>query len=181
MEKFRVKQLEDDSLLERISFDLGLAYSSQGDNERAVLEFQEFIETYSQSDLIESARYELAKKICLILKKYQLVISELEGISSMEALYLIGKSAEELGDKKKKKSLLSMNYRKRYPESELAQEAYFKLGIEYYDNKMYQKAISEFNQIIQQYTDSPFMMESYFWIGWAYFKLTDYSKSKDYF
>jgi len=173
------KTIKDDSLLERISFDLGLAYSSQGDNERAVLEFQEFIETYSQSDLIESARYELAKNL-FDLKKYQLVISELEGISSMEALYLIGKSAEELGDKEKEIFAFD-ELRKRYPESELAQEAYFKLGIEYYDNKNYQKAIAEFNQIVQQYPDSPFMMESYFWIGWAYFKLTDYSKSNDYF
>ena len=173
------KSVKDDSLLEKISFDLGLAYSLQGDKERAVLEFQKFIEKYFQSDLIESAHFELGKNL-FDLKKYKLVISELEGMSSMESLYLIGKSAEELGDREKEISAFS-ELRKKYPESEFAQEAYFQLGIEYYDKKMYKEAISEFNQMIQVFPNSPFIMESYYWMGWTYFKLADYSKAKDYF
>jgi len=46
------------------------------------------------------------------LKKYKLVISELEGMSSMESLYLIWESAEELREREKEISaliLISMN------------------------------------------------------------------------
>lgn len=167
------REIEDDDLLEKINFDLGLAYSMQGDIERAVLQFQSFIENFKSSGLIQSARYELAKNL-FDLKKYQLVILELEGMDSEESLYLMGKSAEELGDREKEVFAYT-ELRKKFPESEYAQEAYFKLGIEYYNKAMYEKAISEFAQIVQIYPDSPFMMESYYWIGWSYYKLLNYT------
>jgi len=57
-----LKQFEvEDSMLEKVVFDLGLAYSRQGNKEKAILEFQEFVEKYPQSKLINSAHFELGK------------------------------------------------------------------------------------------------------------------------
>ena len=175
-----LKQFEvEDSLLEKVSFDLGLAYSRQGDKEKAILEFQEFIEKYPQSELIKSAHFELGKDL-YDLKKYKLALSELKKTSSDEALYLIGKSSKELGDQEGEIAAFE-ELREKYPQSNFSQEAYFRLGNYYYNQKRDKEAIEEFNKIIQFFPHSPLLSESYYWMGWSYFKLTDYKKASEYF
>jgi len=176
----KLKKIENIGILsERISFDLGLAYLLKEDKERALLEFQAFIEAYPQSDLLESAHFE-AGKILYDLKKYELAISELEGINSIESLYLIAKSFEQLGNDEKK--IIAYNELKdRFPDSDVSQEAYFKLGTEYYKKNMYEEALMEFSKMVEVFPESPFAMESNYWIGWSNFKLANYSKAKDYF
>jgi tetratricopeptide (TPR) repeat protein len=175
-----LKQFEvQDSLLEKVSFDLGLAYSRQGDKEKAILEFQEFIEKYPQSELIKSAYFELGKDL-YDLKKYKLALSELKKTSTDEALYLIGKSSKELGDQEGEIAAFE-ELRKKYPQSDFSQEAYFRLGNYYYNQKRYKEAIEEFDKIIQFFPQSPLLSESHYWMGWSYFKLTDYKKASEYF
>ncbi|HAJ32548.1 MAG TPA: hypothetical protein DCK79_04160 [Candidatus Atribacteria bacterium] len=175
-----LKQFEaEDSLLEKVSFDLGLAYSRQGDKEKAILEFQEFIEKYPQSELIKSAYFELGKDL-YDLKKYKLALSELKKTSTDEALYLIGKSSKELGDQEGEIAAFE-ELREKYPRSDFSQEAYFRLGNYYYNQKRYKEAIEEFDKIIQFFPQSPLLSESYYWMGWSYFKLADYKKAGEYF
>ena len=175
-----LKQFEvEDSILEKVSFDLGLAYSRQGDKEKAILEFQEFIEKYPQSELIKSAHFELGKDL-YDLKKYKLALSELKKTSTDEALYLIGKSSKELGDQEGEITAFE-ELREKYPQSNFSQEAYFRLGNFYYNQKRYKEAIEEFEKIIQLFPQSPLLSESYYWMGWSYFKLTDYKKASEYF
>ncbi|MCG2762001.1 MAG: tetratricopeptide repeat protein, partial [Candidatus Atribacteria bacterium] len=175
-----LKQFEvEDSLLEKVSFDLGLTYSRQGDKEKAILEFQEFIEKYPQSELIKSAHFELGKNL-YGLKKYQLALSELKETSTDEALYLRGKASKELGDQEGEIAAFE-ELREKYPQSNFSQEAYFRLGNYYYNQKRDKEAIEEFNKIIQFFPQSPFLSESYYWMGWSYFKLTDYKKASEYF
>ena len=175
-----IKQLElEDSLLEKVNFDLGLAYSRKGEKEKSILEFQEFIDKYPQSSLIKSAHFELGKDL-YDLKKYQLALSELKDTSSDEALYLSGKSSEELGDQEGA-IVAFKELREKYPQSDFSQEAYFKLGDDYYKKEKYKEAIEEFDKIIQYFPQSPFLSESYYWMGWSYFKLADYKKSSEYF
>jgi len=175
-----LKQLEvEDPLLEKVSFDLGLAYSRQGDKEKAVLEFQEFIEKYPQSELIKSAHFELGKNL-YDLKKYKLALSELKKTSTEQALYLRGKASEELGDQEGEITAFE-ELREKYPQSDFSQEAYFRLGNYYYDQKRYKEATEEFVKIVQFFPQSPLLSESYYWMGWSYFKLTDYKKASEYF
>lgn len=181
-----IEKLEDlkhlkveDALLEKVIFDLGLAYSRYGDKERAVLEFQEFIEKYPQSEMIKSAHFELGKDL-YNLKKYKLAISELKEISTDEALYLTGKAAEELGDQGGEISAFE-ELREKFPQSEYSQEAYFKLGNYYYKQKKYKEAIEEFKKISQIFSHSSLISESYYWMGWSYFKLTEYQKASECF
>ncbi|MEA1940311.1 MAG: tetratricopeptide repeat protein [Candidatus Caldatribacteriota bacterium] len=175
-----LKQSEEEKLLlEKVSFDLGLAYSQKGDKEKAILEFREFIEEYPQSKLIKPAHFELGKNL-FDLEKYKLAIEELKEISTIDALYLKGKAAEELGNYEEEISAFS-ELKEKYPKSKFSQEAFFKLGNYYYDKKMYEKAIVEFKKIIKLFPDSPFIMESYYWLGWSYFKLENYQEAKDYF
>ncbi|MBA3061473.1 MAG: tetratricopeptide repeat protein, partial [Atribacteria sp.] len=111
-----LKQFEvEDSLLEKVSFDLGLTYSRQGDKEKAILEFQEFIEKYPQSELIKSAHFELGKNL-YDLKKYQLALLELKETSTDEALYLRGKASKELGDQEGEIAAFE-ELREKYPQS----------------------------------------------------------------
>jgi len=181
IEKFEdLKKLKaEDFLLEKVIFDLGLAYSRQGDKERAVLEFQEFIEKYPQSELIKSAHFELGKDL-YNLKKYKLALSELKEISTAEALYLRGKAAEELGDKDGE-ILVFEELREKFPQSEYSQEAYFKLGNYYYNQKKYKEAIEEFKKISQVFPHSSLLSESYYWMAWSYFKLTEYQEASECF
>ncbi len=109
-----LKQFEMEStLLEKVNFDLGLAYSRQNDKEKAILEFQEFIEEYPQSELIKSAHFELGKNL-YDLKKYKLALSELKKISTDEALYLRGKASRELGDQEEEIALFE-ELREKFP------------------------------------------------------------------
>jgi len=175
-----LKQLEaEDSLLEKASFDLALAYSRQGEKEKAILEFQEFVEKYPQSELINSAHFELGKDL-YDLKKYKLALAELEKTSTDEALYLIGKSSKELGDQEGEIAAFE-ELREKYPRSNFSQEAYFRLGNYYYNQNRYKEAIEEFDKIIQFFPQSPLLSESCYWMGWSYFKLTDYKKAGEYF
>jgi len=175
-----LKQFEaEDSLLEKVSFDLGLAYSRQGDKEKAILEFQEFIEKYPQSELIKSAHFEMGKDL-YDLKKYKLALAELEKTSTDEALYLRGKASKELGDQEGEITVFE-ELREKYPQSNFSQEAYFRLGNYYYNQKRYKETIEEFNKIIQFFPQSPLLSESYYWMGWSYFKLNDYKKAREYF
>jgi len=175
-----LKQFElEDSLLEKVNFDLGLSYSRQGDKEKAILEFQEFIEKYPQSELINSAHFELGKNL-YDLKKYELALSELQKASTDEALYLRGKASQELRDQEGEIAAFE-ELREKYPESVFSQEAYFRLGNYYYNQKRDKEAIEEFNKIIQFFPQSPLLSESYYWLGWSYFKLNDYKKAGEYF
>lgn len=175
-----LKQLEvEDSILEKVSFDLGLAYSRQGDKEKAILEFQEFIEKYPQSELINSAHFELGTDL-YDLKKYKLALSELKKISTDEALYLRGKASKELGDQEGEIAAFE-ELREKYPRSNFSQEAYFVLGNNYYNQKRYKEAIEEFDKIVQFFPQSPLLSESNYWMGWSYFKLADYKKASEYF
>jgi len=175
-----LKQFEvEDSLLEKASFDLALAYSRQGEKEKAILEFQEFVEKYPQSELINSAHFELGKDL-YDLKKYKLALAELEKTSTDEALYLIGKSSKELGDQEGEIAAFE-ELRGKYPRSNFSQEAYFRLGNYYYNQNRYKEAIEEFDKIIQFFPQSPLLSESCYWMGWSYFKLTDYKKAGEYF
>ncbi|GAI23499.1 unnamed protein product, partial [marine sediment metagenome] len=158
---------------------LGLAYSRQGDKEKAVLEFQEFVEKYPQTELIKSAHFELGKNL-YSLKKYKLAISELKEISTAEALYLRGKAAEELGDQEGEISAFE-ELREKFPQSEYSQEAYFKLGNYYYNQKRYKETIEEFKKISQIFPHSSLISETYYWMGWSYFKLTEYQKASECF
>lgn len=175
-----LKQFEvEDSLLEKASFDLALAYSRQGEKEKAIIEFQEFVEKYPQSELINSAHFELGKDL-YDLKKYKLALAELEKTSTDEALYLIGKSSKELGDQEGEIAAFE-ELREKYPRSNFSQEAYFRLGNYYYNQNRYKEAIEEFNKIVQFFPQSPLLSESCYWMGWSYFKLTDYKKAGEYF
>jgi len=175
-----LKQFEvEDSLLEKASFDLALAYSRQGEKEKAIIEFQEFVEKYPQSELINSAHFELGKDL-YDLKKYKLALAELEKTSTDEALYLMGKSSKELGDQEGEIAAFE-ELREKYPRSNFSQEAYFRLGNYYYNQNRYKEAIEEFNKIVQFFPQSPFLSESCYWMGWSYFKLTDYKKAGEYF
>lgn len=175
-----LKQFEvEDSILEKVSFDLGLAYSRQGDKEKAILEFQEFIEKYPQSELIKSAHFELGTDL-YDLKKYKLALSELKKTSTDEALYLRGKASKELGDQEGEIAAFE-ELREKYPRSNFSQEAYFVLGNNYYNQKKYKEAIEEFNKIVQFFPQSPLLSESNYWMGWSYFKLSDYKKASEYF
>jgi len=175
-----LKQFEvEDSLLEKVSFDLGLAYSRQDDKEKAILEFQEFIEKYPQSELIKAAYFELGKNL-YDLKKYKLALSELKKASTEQALYLIGKSSKELGDQEGEITAFE-ELREKYPQSDFSQEAYFRLGNYYYNQKRYKEAIKEFEKIIQFFPQSPLLSEGYYWMGWSYFKLADHEKASEYF
>jgi tetratricopeptide (TPR) repeat protein len=166
-------------IFEKSIFDLGLTYSIQGDKEKAILKFQEFIEKYPKSKLIESAHFKLSE--CLFdLKKYKLVLNELEGISTVDALYLKIKTFEQLGDQEGEIFALE-ELIKRYPKNEFSQEAYFKLGNYYYNQKKYKEAVGEFSKVIEFFPSSDFITESYYWIGWSYFKLADYQKANEYF
>jgi len=175
-----LKQFDvEDSLLEKVSFDLGLTYSRQGDKEKAISEFQEFIERYPQSELIKSAYFELGKDF-YDLKKYKLALSELKKTSTDEALYLRGKASKELGDQEGEIAAFE-ELREKYPQSNFSQEAYFGLGNYYYSQKRDKEAIEEFNKIIQFFPQSSLLSESYYWMGWSYFKLTDYKKAGECF
>lgn len=179
LEDLKYNNKTEDSLLEKVIFDLGLAYSRKGDKEKAVLEFQEFIEKYPQSELIDSAHFELGK-VLFNLKEYKLALSELKEISTAEALYLSGKAAEELGDREAEISILS-ELKEKFPESKYSQEAYFKLGNYYYNQKQYKEAIDEFMKLSQYFPHSSLLIEGYYWIGWSHFKLADYPKAIEYF
>ncbi len=181
-----IERLEDlkklkveNSLLEKAIFDLGLAYSRQGNKERAVLEFQEFIEKYPQSELIKLAHFELGKDL-YHLKKYKLALSELKEISTDEALYLRGKAAQELGDQEGEISAFE-ELREKFPQSKYSQEAYFKLGNFYYNQKKYTEAIKEFKKISQFFPNSSLLSESDYWMGWSYYKLNEYQEASEYF
>ncbi|HER24871.1 MAG TPA: tetratricopeptide repeat protein [Candidatus Atribacteria bacterium] len=175
-----LKQLViDDSLLEKVSFDLALTYSRQGNKEKSIVEFQEFIEKYPKSELINSVHFELGKNL-YDLKKYKLALSELEKASHDEALYLRGKASQELGDQEGE-IIAFEELIKKYPESIFSQEAYFRLGNYYYNQKRDKEAIEEFRKIIQFFPQSPLLSECYYWIGWSYFKLLDYKQAIEYF
>lgn len=182
-----VKILEDlkksskleETLREKIIYDLGLAYAQQGDKEKAVIEFQEFLEKYSSSPLAGSVHFELGQTLYQ-LKRYNLAVEEFKEAATPEALYFAGKMANEMTDREAEISILQ-ELKDRFPESEYSQEAYFKLGNYFYQQKNYSAAIEEFSNLIERFPHSPFLVESYYWMGWSYFRLNEFQKASNYF
>ncbi|GAB4115923.1 MAG: hypothetical protein Kow00103_11120 [Candidatus Caldatribacteriota bacterium] len=185
--KAAVKILEDlkknsqleNSIKEKIVYDLGMAYVGEGEIEKAVIEFQEFLVNYSQSPLASAVHFELGQALYQ-LKKNSLSVEELKKAATPEALYFAGKVAQEMADPEIEISIWKELINK-FPENEYSQEAYFKLGNYYYQQNNYLEAIKEFDQMITNYPDSPLLIESYYWMGWSYFRLNDFKKAVDYF
>jgi outer membrane protein assembly factor BamD (BamD/ComL family) len=84
-------------MLERVLFDLGLAYARKGDNKGAIPYFKRVVEEFPESELAKIATMELAYSY-YYLGQYQDVLMVLEEIDNKEAMELKIDAASKIND-----------------------------------------------------------------------------------
>jgi tetratricopeptide (TPR) repeat protein len=171
--------LKDNTMLERVLFDLGLAYARKGDNKGAIPYFKKVIDDFPQGELAKIATIELAYSY-YYLGQYRDVLMVLEDIDNKEAMELKIDAASKINDDEKLFSLYQ-ELAEKYPDETTGVEGYFALAKSYYEKGEFEKAIHTF-QIIEDMTiTEEIRKEINYWQGLSFFRLGNYPKAEEYF
>ncbi len=180
LNKNLIAQIKEDSLLEKVLFDLGLAYSRTGKDQEATTYFERFINQFPESEMFPIVSLELAQSY-LLLGKYQEVLTIVENLDSKEALELKIDATRKINDEQSL-LLLYQEYADRFPDDSLVRDGYFILAKSKYEKGEFQEAINIFKKIEEDIIISEKMkQEINYWLGLSYYRLADYGKAEEYF
>ncbi len=169
----------NDSMLERVLFDLGLSYSRKGEDEEAVSYFIRVIEEYPRGELARLSRMELAQSY-YHLGQYQNALEISENIDTKEAMEIRIDSARELGYEDQL-LLLYQELGEKYPDSALSIEGYYSLAKSQFDKGDYQEAINTFQMMESMIGTDGLEREINYWLGLSFYRLGEFQQAKDYF
>jgi len=169
----------NDSMLERVLFDLGLSYSRKGEDEEAVFYFKRVMDEYPQGEVAKLSKTEIAQSYYQ-LGQYQDTLEILENIDTKEALEIKIDSARKLGDEDQLLTLYQ-ELGEKYPDDDLSIEGYFSLATSQFDSGKFREAIDTL-QLMESMTKTEEMAkEIYYWQGLSFYRLAEYSQAKEYF
>lgn len=175
-----IDQIKDDSLLEKVLFDLGLAYSRQGKDQQAVSYFERVIDQFPESELLPIVFLELAQSY-FNLEKYQKVLDILEKLDSKEAFELKIDAARKINDEERLLSLYQ-EYAERFSLDSKVKDGYFILAKSKYEKGEFAEAIEIFEKIKQDMIISKeISKEINYWLGLSFYRLADYRQAEKYF
>lgn len=169
----------EESLLERIWFDLGLAYARKGEEQKAIPYFERVINQFPGGEIIDIATLELARSYYQA-GRYQNVLIALEDVNSKEALELKIEAANKMNDEERLLSLYQ-ELTEQHSDDALAREGYFALAKDKYERGEFREAVELFKRIESMITSDKMRKEIYYWQGLCFFRLTDYSQAEEYF
>ena len=171
--------LKDNTMLERVLFDLGLAYSRKGDDKGAIPYFKRVMEEFPEGELAEIATMELAYSY-YYLGQYQEVLEVLSGIDSKEAMELKIDAATKLNDDEKL-LFLYQELSEKYPEETTGIEGYFALAKSHYEKAEFQEALNIFQKMENMTITEEIRKEINYWQGLSLFRLGNYQQAKEFF
>ncbi len=175
-----VNTVKDNTILERIYFDIGLAYSRKGEDKEAVRYFERVISQYPDGELFQISTMELAQSYYK-LGQYKDVLLTLEGIDSEEALELKLDAATKLDNGDEDILTIYQEISDKYEDDSLLREAYFVQAKSKYERGEFQEAIKIFQDIENMPITDKMKQEIYYWQGLSYYRLGDYLLAKEYF
>jgi tetratricopeptide (TPR) repeat protein len=169
----------EDYIMERVLFDLGLAYSRKGEDKEAIEIFNRVINDYPQGELAKLSKIE-ASQSYYHLGQYQESFDVLENITTKEALELKIDSARKLG---KEELLVSIyeEYEKTFPDDDLPMEDYYSLAITQFNNGEFLKAIETLKILETENIDENLKREVNYWLGLSFYRIQEYQEAKNYF
>lgn len=177
--KSLIDEVKDQSMAERVLFDLGLAYSRKGDQKSSVTYFEMLKQRFPESELSGIMAIELAHNY-YDLGEYQNVISSLENLDSEEALELKIEAAAKLGNDETLFSLYQELSDKTSDDS-IVREGYFLQAKSKYENEEYSEAIKIFQKIENMEITDKMREEVYYWQGLSFYRMADYMEAENYF
>jgi tetratricopeptide (TPR) repeat protein len=172
------KEIEE-YIMERVLFDLGLAYSRKGEDKEAIEFFNRVIDNYPQGELATLSKIEVAQSY-YHLGQYQDSLDILENITTKEGLELKIDSARKLG---KEELLVSIyeEYKEKFPDDELPVEDYYSLAIIQFNDGEFRKAIETLKFLETENIDENLKREVNYWLGLSFYRIQEYEQAKDYF
>ncbi|HTN42945.1 MAG TPA: tetratricopeptide repeat protein [Nitrospiria bacterium] len=96
-----------------------------------------------------------------------------------QVLYALARAYAEMGDREKAVAAIE-RLRKDYPGSRYRQEASFRLGEYYFDQRRYGEAAAAYEQSLT-FKDPFFVDKAQYKLGWTYFNMKEYEKAIDHF
>ncbi len=143
----------------------------------------QFIQKYSDSDLINNAKLKLGSinfsnsNYKSALKNYKYVIdNDEEGELATQAIENFALTCKAMGE-----WLVAIEayqlLQERVDSPQIKPKTLFEIAYCYYMDKKYKKAVNIFEQAKDQISDKELLAEIYFWIGDSYFQQQDYKKA----
>ncbi len=163
---------------------IGLCYIAKDDYSGAIDELKK-VSAFQGNGFMVLAKYKIAdclynlKRFEEAIKSYQWVISSNFADDDLRAKseYNIEWCNYRLG-KYKKAISVSKEFLKKYPESSLAPEIQFKLGMHYFNLSNFKNAEVEFKKTIEKYDDSDLTAQANYFIGICYYKQNQVKKAQ---
>ncbi|MDY0382594.1 MAG: tetratricopeptide repeat protein, partial [Atribacterota bacterium] len=174
-----VEKVDDNNMLARILFDLGLAYSKKGEDKEAISYYEKVLNQSLDRELSKITSLELARSYYR-LDRYQDVVIVLKDFDSKEALELKIDAANKINNEEELITLYE-EISNRYPEDPLAIEGYFVLAKSKYEKGEFQEAINIFQEIEDMTITDKMRQEINYWQGLSFYRLGDYAQAEDYF
>ena len=174
-----VEKVDDNNMLTRILFDLGLAYSKKGEDKEAISYYEKVLNQSLDRELSKITSLELARSYYR-LDRYQDVVTVLKDFDSKEALELKIDAANKMSNEEDIITLYE-EVSSRYPQDPLAREGYFVLAKSKYEKGEFQEAINIFQEIEDMTITDKMRQEINYWQGLSFYRLGDYAQAEDYF
>ena len=169
----------EDSMMERVWFDLGLAYARKGEEQNAIPYFERVIDRFPGGELFSITALELARSYYQ-LEQYQNALTTLEGIADKEALELKIEIAKKVNDEEKLITLYQ-ELTEQHSDDTMVREGYFALAKDKYGKGEFQEAADLFKKIESMAANDKMRQEIYYWQGLCYYRLNDYSQAENLF
>ncbi|MDD4895205.1 MAG: tetratricopeptide repeat protein [Atribacterota bacterium] len=174
-----IEKTKDIDMLERLLFDLGLAYSRKGEDSKAILFFERALNQFRDGELSKIVSLELAQSY-YHLGQYQEVLTILDDLDSKEALELKIDAASKMNNEEKLLDLYR-GFSNQYPDGSLAIEGFFSMAKSKYEKGEYQEALNLFQEIESMITQAKMRQEIIYWQGLSLYRLENYLKAEEYF
>ncbi|HPK86566.1 MAG TPA: tetratricopeptide repeat protein [Atribacterota bacterium] len=169
----------DGSILEKVLFDLGLAYARKGQDQEASTYFERVVRQFPAGELSTIATQELAQSYYQ-LTQYQDVLNILENINSQEAIELKIEAARKINNEEKLLSLYQ-DLTEQTADDAMVREGYFSLAKDKYEKGAYQEAADLFKKVENTVNTDKMRQEINYWQGLCYYRLADYFQAEEYF
>ncbi len=172
--------IKDNRILERVLFDLGLAYSRKGEDGEAISYFERIVKQFPEGELFSIATIELAQSY-YDLGQYKDVLVVLGDLDSKDVLELKLDAAAKLSSDEEDMLSIYQEISDKYQDDSLLREAYFVQAKSKYEKGEFQGAIDIFQNIENMTITEKMKQEIYYWQGLSYYRLGDHLQAEEYF
>lgn len=171
----KVNQIEEAI---HINYNIAFSYYMLNKYSEATLWYSKVIKDMKSNDKIKSDAYLRSGDCYYIMKDFNKAVTyyglalDMGQDNADYAMYQGALANGGMGDLNKKAEMLN-SFHKRYPKSNLADDALFELGTTYLIFEKNQPAISSFTKLVDQYPNSPFKKQALLKSGLSYYNMDE--------